>query len=104
MRARNATCWAVVVGDKVYVSNAGSGTVSGYTIAADGTVTPLGDFAAEAGTVDATASPDGKYLYVENGAGGVIDTFSIGHNGALTKLSATTLPNGAGAEGIAAAR
>ena len=99
-----ATCWAVVVGDKVYVSNAGSGSLSGYNIDADGTLTALGNFAAEPGTVDATASPDGKFLYVENGKGGVIDTFSIGDNGALTKLGSTTLPNGAGAEGIAVAR
>lgn len=100
LTGQKAACWAVVVGDKVYTSNAGSGSLSGYTIAADGTLTPLGNFAAEAGTVDATASPDGKYLYVENGAGGVIDTFSIGHNGALTKLGSTTLPGGVGAEGI----
>jgi 6-phosphogluconolactonase (cycloisomerase 2 family) len=51
--------------------------------------------------VDAAASPDGKFLYVENGRGGVIDAFSIGHDGTLTKLGTTTLPGGAGAEGIA---
>ena len=104
LTGQRATCWAVVVGDKVYVSNAGSASLSGYTIAADGTLTPLGNFAADAGTVDAAASPDGKFLYVENGAGGVIDTFSIGQNGALTKVGTTTLPNGAGAEGIAVTR
>lgn len=104
LTGQRATCWAVVTGDKVYVSNAGSGSVSGYTIAADGALTPLGNFAADAGTVDAAASPDGKFLYVENGAGGLIDTFSIAPNGALTKIGTTTLPNGAGAEGIAVAQ
>ena len=96
-----ATCWAAVVGDKVYVSNAGSASLSGYRIGADGTLTALGNFSAEPGTVDAAASPDGKFLYVENGRGGLIDTFSIGHDGALTKVGVTTLPGGAGAEGIA---
>jgi len=104
LTSQKGTCWAVVVGDKVYVSNAGSGSLSGYTIAADGTLTPLGNFAADAGTVDAAASPDGKHLYVENGAGGVIDAFSIGRDGTLTKVGAVTLPNGAGAEGIAVAQ
>ncbi len=95
-----ATCWAVVVGDKVYVSNAGSASLSGYRIGADGALTALGNFSADPGTVDAAASPDGKFLYVENGRGGVIDAFSIGHDGTLTKVGATTLPGGAGAEGI----
>jgi 6-phosphogluconolactonase (cycloisomerase 2 family) len=104
LTAQHATCWAVVAGDKTYVSNAGSGNLTGYQIGEDGSLTLLGNFAAEAGTVDAAASPDGKFLYVENGAGGVIDTFSIGQNGTLTKLGNTTLPGGAGAEGIAVAR
>ncbi|MGH6654598.1 MAG: lactonase family protein [Actinocrinis sp.] len=98
------TCWAVVVGDKVYVSNAGSGSLSGYQIGADGSLTALGNTTADAGTVDATASADGKFLYVENGKNGVIDTFSIAGSGALTKLGTTTLPDGIGAEGIVVTR
>jgi hypothetical protein len=101
---QNATCWAVVAGDKVYVSNAGSASLSGYKIGADGALTALGNFSADAGTVDAAVSPDGKFLDVQNGAGGVIDTFSIDQNGALTKIGTIALPNGAGAEGIVAVR
>jgi 6-phosphogluconolactonase (cycloisomerase 2 family) len=91
-----------VVGDVAYTSNAGSGTVSAYRIGADGHLTALGTTATDAGTVDATASSDGRYLYVETGAAGVIDTYSIGANGALTETGTATIPNGVGAEGIVA--
>jgi hypothetical protein len=62
-------------------------------LGADGTLTARGNFSADAGTVDAAVSPDGKFRYVEHGAAGVIDAFSIDQNGALTKIGTTTLPN-----------
>lgn len=95
------TCWVTVTGDKVYGSNAGSGSVSGY-IDNDGGLAALGNTSTDPGTVDATASPDGGFLYVQTGRNGIVDEFAIGSNGALTSIGSVTVPGGAGGEGIAA--
>jgi DNA-binding beta-propeller fold protein YncE len=96
------TCWVTYTNGRFYTSNAGSGSVSGYATSASGRVSALGDTATDAGTVDATASSDGRYLYVEAGRAGTVDSFRIGRNGALTKTGSVTVPGAAGAEGIVA--
>ncbi|HEX6449241.1 MAG TPA: hypothetical protein VF060_07260 [Trebonia sp.] len=58
--------------------------------------------AADAGTVDATASPGGQYLYAQTGANGIVDEYHVAPGGALTKIGSVTVPNAAGGEGIAA--
>jgi len=60
-----ATCWIVGSGSTFYTSNAGSASLSGYRDGGDGTLTALGNTATDAGTVDAAASSDGRYLYVQ---------------------------------------
>ena len=97
---QQATCWAVVAGRKAYVSNAGSGTLSGYRLEHAGTLRSLGTTATDAGTVDAAASPDGRFLYVQTGATGTVDAFRVGHDGALTALGSVTVPDAVGGEGI----
>ena len=42
---------------------------------AAGSLTALGNTATDAGTVDAAASPDGRFLYVQTGADGIVDEF-----------------------------
>ncbi len=98
-----ATCWVTRAGRYFYVSNAGSGSVSGYTVGPDGSLTALGNTPTDAGTIDAAATPDGEFLYVQAGAAGIVDEFAVGPGGALTPLGSVTVPGGAGGEGIVAA-
>ena len=48
-----ATCWVARAGRYFYASNAGSGSVSGYTVGGAGQLTALGNTKTDAGTVDA---------------------------------------------------
>lgn len=97
-----ATCWIATSGDKVYASNAGSGNLSRYTTSRSGALTSRGLTATDAGTVDAAASSDGRYLYVQAGANGIVDSYRIQQHGSLVKTGSVTVPNAIGAEGIVA--
>jgi 6-phosphogluconolactonase (cycloisomerase 2 family) len=97
-----ATCWIVGSGSTFYASNAGSASLSGYHDGGDGTLTALGNAATDAGTVDAAASSDGRYLYVQAGANGVVDGYRIGSDGTLTATGSVTVPGAVGGEGIVA--
>jgi DNA-binding beta-propeller fold protein YncE len=94
-----ATCWIVNVGGRLYLSNAGSGTVSIF----DGALKPVGLTATGGGTVDSAASSDGRFLYVQTGAAGGVDAFRVGSDGQLTPVGSVTVPGAVGGEGIAAA-
>jgi 6-phosphogluconolactonase (cycloisomerase 2 family) len=87
------TCWHAITpnGQWVYTSNSATSTISGFTIAAAGTLTPFkGTVVAtnSAGTtnLDVAISGDGKFLYSLNVGNGTIGVFSIGDNGKLTSL------------------
>jgi 6-phosphogluconolactonase (cycloisomerase 2 family) len=95
-----ATCWIVRAGDRFYVSNAGSATLSGYRDAGDGALAALGDTPTHPGTVDAAVA--GRDLYVQTGAQGIVDAFRIEPDGSLTSLGSVTVPGAVGGEGIAA--
>jgi DNA-binding beta-propeller fold protein YncE len=98
-----ATCWIARVGDRVYLSNAASANLSGYRLSPAATVAAdLGQTATDAGTVDAAASSDHRFLYVQTGAAGIVDEFSVAANGGLRPLGSVTVPDAIGAEGIAA--
>ncbi len=97
-----ATCWIVFANGTFYLSNAGSGTVSAYRTGTDGTLTALGTTPTDPGTVDATASSDGRHLYVQTGRNGIVDAYQINTDGSLTATGSVTVPNSAGGEGIAA--
>jgi 6-phosphogluconolactonase (cycloisomerase 2 family) len=92
-----ATCWIVNVNGRFYVSNAGSATVSAF----DSALRPLGNTSTRGGTVDAAASPDGRFLYVQTGAAGGVDAFRVGPDGSLTPAGSVTVPGATGGEGIA---
>lgn len=93
-----ATCWIVNAGGRLYVSNAGSGTVSVF----DAALEPIGLTPTRGGTVDSAASADGRFLYVQTGAAGGVDAFRIAADGTLAPAGSVTVPGATGGEGIAA--
>jgi 6-phosphogluconolactonase (cycloisomerase 2 family) len=97
-----ATCWVASAEGFFYTSNAGSGTVSAFADSASGTLSLLGSTPTDPGTVDASATADGKYLYVQTGGNGIVDGFRVGTNGLLSAEGSVTVPGAAGGEGIVA--
>ena len=105
-----ATCWQVATPDGrfVYTSNAGTATVSGFSIGANGSLTPLpgtvqGANPSGATNIDVTISSNSKFLYTLNAGNGTIGIFAIHNDGALTSLgSADGLAAAGGFNGIAA--
>jgi 6-phosphogluconolactonase (cycloisomerase 2 family) len=98
-----ATCWVVGAGDRFYVSNAGSASLSGYRSQAGGQLlTALGNTATDPGTVDAAVPPGGRFLYVQAGGPGAVDEYAIESGGALAKIGSVTVPGAQGGEGIVA--
>jgi 6-phosphogluconolactonase (cycloisomerase 2 family) len=95
-----ATCWIVRDGRYFYASNAGSGSVSGYSVGSSGGLTAHGNTGTDAGTVDAAA--DGRFLYVQTGKSGIVDEFAVGAGGSLTPIGSVTVAGAAGGEGITA--
>ena len=103
---RTAACWTVVTNDGrfAYVTNGGTGDITGLRIASDGSISlldPSGVSATVGGAaVDAALSNGSRFLYVRNGALGKIDAFRIGGDGSLTWVdSVNGLP--ASAAGLA---
>ena len=99
---QNATCWVTGCGRYFYTSNAGSASLSGFQSSFGGLLGSLGDTATDAGTVDASASGDGRFLYVQTGAAGIVDEFAVGAQGALSEIGSVTVPGAEGGEGIVA--
>jgi 6-phosphogluconolactonase (cycloisomerase 2 family) len=97
-----ATCWVTTAQGYLYTSNAGSASLSGFQSSSTGALTLLGATATDAGTVDASASVDGRYLYVETGGHGIVDEFRVNANGTLTSIGSVTVAGAVGGEGIAA--
>jgi 6-phosphogluconolactonase len=93
---------------QLFVSNAHTaangpapGSVSAYTDAADGTLTPIGASPfANAGTASCwiEISHDGQYLFTVDTASSTVSSYSIGADGSLTAIGSTPIENGKGAE------
>lgn len=84
-------CWLVVTPDHkfAYAGNGGSGTISSFTVASNGTVTLLNAQAANEGIAvagDSWISADGKYLYSAYLAAGKVFAYAIGADGSLTRV------------------
>ncbi|MGO9961656.1 MAG: lactonase family protein [Solirubrobacteraceae bacterium] len=102
LTGESATCWVEAAGpDLFYTSNAGSATVTGINDDGHGNLTALANTGTDPGTVDAAATPSGRFLYVQTGANGIVDEFAVGAGGLLSPLGSVTVPNAAGGEGIA---
>ena len=103
---QGAPCWAVVTADRRfgYTGN-GSGSVSGFSIAPNGSIRLLGDGATAligSGVNDIALSANSRYLYVlQTGGARAIHAFRIQNDGSLRALGPVGgLP--AGIQGLAA--
>jgi 6-phosphogluconolactonase (cycloisomerase 2 family) len=92
----------------VYNSNAGTGSIAGFEIGANGTLQPIGSTIvgvnpAGSANLDITISSDGRFLYSLNAGTGAVGLFSIVRDGSLVNLGTVGgLPAAAGLNGIAA--
>lgn len=107
---QKATCWVSVDPTKkhAYTSNAGSGTITDYSIDNNGNLTAIENIlSTPQGTstpLDSAINKSCQNLYVLNGNEGTISVFEIGMNGHLSMMQVfkdTKLPE-IGAQGIAA--
>lgn len=100
----SALCW--ITGPSrgfFFGANAGSASVTGYTIDSLGVPKVVSTTPTDAGPIDLAASPDGSTLYVETGGGDLVDVFSVQPNGSLVRTGSVApefLGRG-GLEGIA---
>jgi hypothetical protein len=76
--------------------------ILGHLFAVPGSNRALGTTSTDPGTVDASASTDGRYLYVQTGINGIVDAYSVGTGGRLNPIGSVTVPGAAGGEGIVA--
>jgi len=88
-------------GQNLYVANtnelgSGEGSVSQYSIAPDGALTPLSPATVATGQEpqDIAISPSGQSLYVTNLGANTVSQFSVTAGGALTALNPATVPAG----------
>jgi len=92
---QTAACWVVVTrnGRYAYVTNTGSSTITGFSIARNGALTSLNadGVAARTGSgsapIDVAASPSGKFLFALSGNVGTISGFRIRDDGSLRYVS-----------------
>lgn len=101
MTGQRAACWAVVTknGRYGYVTNAGTGNISGFAIGQDGSAALLNTDGVTAITggnpTDAAVSHNSRFLYVRVAQLNSIAVFSINEDGSLTALPALLgTPNG----------
>ena len=94
MTGQRAACWAVITpnGRFGYVTNAGTGNISGVALDRNGAATLLNADGVTAITggnpTDMAMSEDGRFLYARVAALNRIAIFKVGHNGALAALPA----------------
>ncbi|HVB70626.1 MAG TPA: beta-propeller fold lactonase family protein [Acidimicrobiales bacterium] len=83
-----ALCWVTSARGVPYGSNAGSATVSSFTVSPQGVPSLLAQVAANThhGTTDSAASPDGRFLYVGSGGSGALEVFAVNSDGSLSAL------------------
>lgn len=104
---QTANCWVVVTsnGRFAYVTNTGSGSISGYRIAQDGKIALLDANGQTAitggGPIDLALSVNGRFLYSLNSGTNTLGAFRVESDGSLTPLPFVVgLP--ASANGLAA--
>jgi 6-phosphogluconolactonase (cycloisomerase 2 family) len=106
----DGNCWNAITpnGKWVYVDNSATSTVAGFSVGANGNLTPI------AGTIlstnpsgttnlDIAVSADGKYIYTIDSGEGSVSIYSINADGTLNSLGQIDgLPKTVGFNGIAA--
>lgn len=105
-----AACWHVITPDGrfVYTSNAGTSTISGFAIAPNGSLTPVGATVlatqpSGSTNLDIAVSQNGKFLYSLNTGTGTVGIFAVQRDGSLLSMgTAGEFAAVSGANGIAA--
>jgi 6-phosphogluconolactonase (cycloisomerase 2 family) len=103
---QTAACWVAISnnGKFAYDTNAGSATISSYTISKDGSLSLLNAVAGSTGTgsspIDMALSDNGAFLYALGGASHTISAFRVQSDGSLVAIGTFDVP--AGAVGLAA--
>ena len=105
---QTAPCWLIVTpgGQFLFAVNTGSGTISRYSIAQDGTLALIGSTSVSStggvGAVDPGITPDGRTLYINESRIARVGEFAV-DGGNLTELASSpdALPAGATPAGIA---
>jgi len=106
---QQAACWLTLARDEhfAYTANAGSGSISGFSVAPDGTLHLLAPNGVTAVTglgshpVDLAASRDGRFLFALANGNGTLASFHVTSRGSLQSLGfASGIP--ASAAGLAA--
>jgi 6-phosphogluconolactonase (cycloisomerase 2 family) len=88
---RTAACWVSFARGFYFVSNAGSGDVSTFTLGAGGVPSVVGSPTAVApGTTDSAATSDQRFLYVEAGGSGELFAYAVNKDGSLTWIQTVT--------------
>jgi 6-phosphogluconolactonase len=106
----DGNCWNVITpnGRWVYVDNSATSTVAGFSVGANGVLTPiagtvLGTNPSGTTNLDIAVSGDGKYIYTINSGEGSVSIYSINADGTLNNLGEIDgLPKAVGFNGIAA--
>ncbi len=106
----NGNCWNIIApnGKWVYVDNAGTSTVAGFSIASSGALTPVANTILATlpdgdANLDMTVGGNGKYLFNLQSGVGAVGVFTINSDGTLKQLGDIEgLPKSAGFNGIAA--
>lgn len=101
---QTAACWVAISnnGKFAYTTNAGSASISSYSIGKDGSIALLNPVAGSTGAspVDMDFNDNGAYLYALTAAGHTINAFRMQSDGSLVAIGATSVP--VGAVGLAA--
>lgn len=90
---QTSACWVAISkkGNYAYTTNTAGDSITGFNLAADGTLASFGDGGATAlpgdGPADAAFSGDGRYLYVVNGQTDSIGVMQLAADGTLTVLA-----------------
>ncbi len=106
----DGNCWNVLTpnGKYIYADNSATSTIAGFSVASDGTLTPVGGTIVSykpSGTtnLDIAVSSDGKYLYTLNSGTGTVGISAINADGSLQDYGEIGgLPSTVGFNGIAA--
>ena len=87
-----AACWTRVIGNYAYTTNTASGTITGFAIGDDGSLSLLDEdgVTASTGTNPRDMNIALRYLYAQSD--GQIDAYRIGEDGSLTKISTSPVP------------
>jgi 6-phosphogluconolactonase len=98
---QTAACWVIVSKDGryAYTTNAGSGSISSYRVAQDGSITLEDATAGKTGEgsspIDLALSMNGRYLYSLNSGAHTISAFMFREDGSLMKIDEFSVPEGA---------